>query len=242
MRRGLARQATPEGILLDPNRLAQTVIDMKSGVQEPAAFLDYTERKRSTETTGNVDYYFVVDTSSSMGEDDGSKAKAAAASTLIFLEGLSAMQSDVEREEMDSGTSLDLMIRSAVYTFGAHTGCIKPLSSKLETKERIDAYQAVGRPAGSTPDHLALQAIAEEQRDDTERKRVIIVISDGESDDEDKTTAALSNLHSQPNTLIYGISIGSDAAVELYKPHSQRVDDPRRLPETMQRLITETIL
>jgi hypothetical protein len=218
------------------------VTDIKSGVQEPAAFLDYTERKRSTETTGNADYYFVVDASSSMAEGDGDKAKAAAATSMIFLEGLSAMQADVEREEMESGVSLDLMIRSAVYVFGANTGCLKPLSPSLDAKQRMDTYAAVSRPAGGTPDFVALQAIADEHREDANRKRVIIVTSDGGSDNKEEATNVLNRLRAQPNTFIFGISIGSDAAVELYKPHSQRVDDPRRLPDTMQRLITETIL
>ncbi len=242
MKRGLARQATPEGVLLDPNRLAQSVTDIKSGVQEPAAFLDYTERKRSTETTGNVDYYFGFDASLSMGEDEGKKARAAAAACIISLEGLSAMQADVEREEMDSGVSLDLMIRSAVYVFGANTGCLKPLSPSLDAKQRMDTYSAVSHPSGGTPDYVVLQAIADESREDPDRKRVIIMVSDGESDNKVEAVNALNRLRAQPNTYIFGISIGSDDAVELYKPHSQRVDDPRHLPETMQRLITETIL
>lgn len=242
MKRGLSRQATPTGVLLDPNRLAQTVVDIKSGIQEPVAYLGYTERKRSMETVGNVDYYFVIDTSTSMAEGDGEKAKAATATAMIFLEGLSAMQADVEREEMNSSVNLDLMIRSSVYVFGENTKCIKPLSTSLNVKQRMDTYATVSRPAGGTPDYVALQAIADEQREDSDRRRIIIVMSDGESDNKDEAIKALNRLRAQPNTFVFGISIGSDDAVELYKPHSQRVDNPRDLPEKMRRLISGTIV
>lgn len=225
--------------MLDPNRLAQTVIDLSSGVTEPAAFLDYERARGETEIIGNTDYFLVADTSGSMG---GEKAEAAAASTLIFLEGLSALQADIEEAEAVHGVELGLTIRSSVYTFDTDTKNRKPLSPELDTRERIESFQAVASAGGgATADFLALEAIANEPHTDTERRRVIVVITDGESDDPERAGRAIQALRSQPQTFIHAISIGSQDAVDLYAPNAKRNDDPATLPEAIEALLEETL-
>ena len=240
VKRRLGRNPQTEGALLDPNRLAETVIDIAGGVEEPQAFLDYEHRRAATETVGNTDYYLVIDRSSSMGE--GEKAKNAATSTLIFLEGLAGVQKDIEEAEAQYGIELDVAIRSSVYGFGDTSVNLKPLGAELNEKERLDSYQAAKQPLNEgTNDYLALQDIADEPREDEDRRRIIVVFSDGESNNVEQAGLAVRALRNSPNTVVYGISIGSDEAVTLYAPDARRCDDPNDLPGTLEKLLQETL-
>lgn len=240
IKRRLGRTPQTEGAILDPNRLSETVMDIASGVEQPSAFLDYEHRRASTETVGNTDYYLVIDRSQSMS--DGGKAANAASCTLIFLEGLAGVQADIEEAEAQYGVELDVSIRSGVYGFGNSAHVLKPLSEKVDTKERLDTYQAARQPLGEgTSDFLALEAINGEPSQDPDRRRIIVVLSDGESDGVERATSAVATLRSSPNTTVYGISIGSDAAVTLYAPDSRRCDNPDDLPQTLETLLEETL-
>ena len=87
-RRRLSRQATAEGAILDSDRLAQTVAEVRSGTLEPDAFLDYTQQAVETQTVGNTDYHIVFDGSYSMF---GERAKVAASAAVVSTEGLAGM-------------------------------------------------------------------------------------------------------------------------------------------------------
>lgn len=237
-KRGLGRRALPEGAILDPNRLAQTVIDVKSGVEQPDAFRDYEQRQRQVEAVGKTDYVFVFDVSGSMA--DNGKAQAAASSAVIGLEGLAAMQRDIEDTQAANNIDLELDIRTAIYTFGQETTELKPLSSSLNLKERLDTYAAVSSPGDSnTYDFLALEAIQKLEHD-RDRRQIALVVSDGESGDASRARRAIEQLRSG-GWQIYGVSIGSEEAVQLYRPSAKRIDDPALLPQTIARFIEDTI-
>lgn len=242
-KRGLSRRTFAEGAILDPNRLAQTVIDMNTGTQQPEAFLDYTAIRGKTESVGKTDYAFLFDVSKSM---KGEKAAAAASSAVIGLEGLAALQRDVEEAEAAHHVELDLDIRTAMYTFGEGVTCLKPLSTKVSPKERLDAHAALRNPKdGATRDFLAVEAL-EGLAEETDRRRIAIVVSDGGTYDPTggntsaRTRRAVDRLRGN-GWLVYGISIGSDEAEQLYSPTAKRVDDPARLPDTIRGFIEATI-
>ena len=114
-RRGLSRQSHQDGDILDPNRLAQTVVDIKSSVT-PEAFQRYEAVRGRTELNCKTDYFFVFDCSGSMG---GEPARAAASCAVIMLEGLAGMERDIRQlEEQQSIDLSDLSIRTSLYTFG----------------------------------------------------------------------------------------------------------------------------
>lgn len=237
-RRSLSRRAHQDGDILDPNRLAQTVVDIKSSVT-PEAFQRYETVRGRTELNCKTDYFFVFDCSGSMG---GEPAQAAASCAVIMLEGLAGMERDIRQLEQQQSIDLsDLSVRTSLYTFGTEVTCHKPLSSSLSDKQRLDTYAAVtAADAGSTADYLALQKIIALPHD-RDRQRIVVVVTDGASDDPDAARAAISQLRRDQNTVVYGVSIGSDAAEQLYAPNAKLINDPKDLPNVLQSFIETTI-
>ncbi len=237
-RRGLSRRAHQDGDVLDPNRLAQTVADIKSGVA-PEAFQRYETIRGQAELSCKTDYFFVFDRSESMA---GKSAQSAASCAVIMLEGLASMERDIRKLEKEQNIDLsDLSVRTALYTFGSSSVCHKPLSSSLNDKQRLDTYAAItAADAGDTADYLALQEIAGLRRDH-DRQRIVIVVTDGESSDRNAAYAAINQLRRDQNTVVYGVSIGSIAAEQLYAPNAKFIDDPKDLPNILQSFIETTI-
>jgi hypothetical protein len=237
-RKGLSRKTFPEGAILDPNRLAQTVAEIRSGNDNPDAFRDYESRGRYAETIGNTDYVFLFDVSGSMQRDG--KAVSAGNAAVIAMEGLAAMQRDIEEVEELHHTQLDLEIRTAIYTFGEHATLLKPLSKSLSLKERLDGYAKITNPTEyDTRDYLALREVSA-LKIDGDRRKIVMVITDGESGSPGEAMRVIAELRAN-GWLVYGIGIGSDAAANLYKPTARRVDDPALLPETIKTFIEDTI-
>lgn len=238
-RRGLSRCAHQDGDILDSNRLAQTITDIKSGIAPEAAFQRYETVRGRAELNCKTDYFFVFDCSGSMS---GAPAQATASCAVIMLEGLASMERDIRRLEQQQSIDLsDLSVRTSLYTFGYDATCHKPLGSSLNDKQRLDTYTAIAAAsAGGTADYLALQEIADLPRSQ-DRQRIIIVVTDGGSDDGDATQAAISQLRRDQNTVVYGVSIGSDAAEQLYAPNAKLINDPKDLPNVLQSFIETTI-
>ena len=237
-RRSLSHRPHQDGDILDPNRLAQTVVDIKSSVT-PEAFQRYETVRGRTELNCKTDYFFVFDCSGSMR---GTPAQAAASCAVIMLEGLAGMERDIrqleERQHIDLS---DLSVRTSLYTFDDTAICHKPLSNNLNDKQRLDTYAAItAADAGGTADYLALQKIAHLPHDQ-DRQRIIIVVTDGASNNPDAAQAAISQLRRDQNTVVYGVSIGSDAAEHLYAPNAKRINDPKDLPNVLQSFIEATI-
>lgn len=240
-RKRTLRGAHSEGALLNPDRLAQTYIDVQAGSQEPAAFHDYEQTTAERTLVGKTDYVFVFDRSGSMGQGRGDKSKAAAAAVVMCLEGLDGMQRDIKAAEQEAGVTLDLDIRTALYTFNDEVRCTKQLSHGLTLKERLDSYGDARNPGGGNADTTVLGMIEDlDSEIATDRRKILVMVADGEADDKEAARASVERLRHK-GWQVYGISIGSDAAVELYKPTSRRIDDPSTLPTTMQQLIQETL-
>ena len=237
-RRGLSRRAHQDGDILDPNRLAQTIIDIKSSVA-PEAFQRYETVRGRAELNCKTDYFFVFDCSGSMG---GEPAQAAASCAVIMLEGLAGMERDIRQLEQQQSIDLsDLSVRTSLYTFGDTATCHKPLSSNLNDKQRLDTYAAItAANAGGTADYLALQEIAALPHDQ-DRQRIVIVVTDGKSNDHGAAQVAISQLRRDQNTVVYGVSIGSDDAEHLYAPNAKLINDPKDLPNVLQSFIETTV-
>lgn len=236
-KRGLSRRTFTDGAVLDPDRLVQTVIDVRSNIEEPEAFKNYVVKRGEARSIGKTDYVFMFDVSGSMGRKN---AVNAASSVVIGLEGLAALQRDVAEAEAVHKADIELDIRTAIYIFGDEAACVKPLSTTVTLKERLDTYAAVIDPhGGNTRDFLALEEIAR-WPSESDRRRMLIVVSDGGSNDSARARHAIEKLRDQ-GWFVYGISIGSDEAEHLYHPTARRVDDPDKLQTTIHDFIEATI-
>lgn len=235
-RRRRLRGGHTEGAMLSPERLAQTALEIRLGTLDPPAFSDYEHQLLQRDRSGRADYVFVFDRSGSML---GEKSAAAASAAVICLEAFAGMQRDIEEIETASGVDLDLDIRCAVYTFNDIVSIPKPLSKSISLKERLDTLSEVRSPSGGNADTHVLQAILD-YPPSPDRTRTLIVVSDGEADDPELARSKVERLRGL-GWRVYGISIGSEAAVRLYAPHSRRVDDPALVPEAMRRLVEENL-
>jgi hypothetical protein len=241
-KRVLSRKPQIEGAVLHPDRLAQTIIDLRSDIGQPEAFRDYQRERAPGQSIGETDYIFLLDVSGSMQQDG--KSEAAATSTVIVLEGLAALQRDVEAAERETGLDLELDIRTAIYAFGEESTCLKPLSKTLSNKERLDSYAAVSQPDdGYTRDYLALEEVLQLLQD-KDRRQIVIAVSDGGSngapDARSRARSAIEQLRKN-GAYAYGISIGSDEAEQLYRPTAKMLEDPSKLPETIASFLEATI-
>lgn len=225
-----------EGATLDPDRLAQTYIDLDNNMLEPPAFVDYEKQVSERELTGRTDYHVVFDRSGSM---QGDRSIAAASAGVISLEAISGMQRDIETMQFELGVDVDVDIRSAIYTFNDTISNPKPLSRGISLKERLDTYAEIRDAGGGNADSHILATI-DKLPIEHDRQQILIVVCDGEADDKVLSRKHIEHLRTN-GWRVYGISIDSDAAVELYAPHSERIDDPALLPETLERLIGETL-
>ena len=167
------------------------------------------------------------------------RSEAAAASLVICLEALAGMERDIKQAEAEHNVEVDLSIRTALYTFNDEIDRPKALSSGLSDKERLDSYALVSRPDGENADSHALAAV-EKLPAEPDRKQILIVVSDGQADDKAASRASVLRLRQQ-GWHVYGVSIASPDAVQLYAPDSQRIDDPAQLPAMLQSLIERTL-
>ena len=226
------RGSHPEGALLNPETLAQTYIDTQSNMTNPPAYMEYEESTAEREITGRFDIVLVADTSGSM---KGERAQKAASSLVIFMEALSAMQEDINNAN-NHDVMTDMSIRTAIYTFGDKMMITKPLSEGLTDKERLDSYTSILAADGkATYNAPALQNILNLPVD-PERKQIVVTITDGEATDVNESLTGIQLLRNN-GWQVYGVSIMSDAAVRLYAPTSQRINDVDELPHALTTLL-----
>lgn len=231
-RRRTLRGGHAEGAVLSPERLAQTMLEISTGVPDPPAFSDYEARVMPRDHAGRADYVFVFDRSGSM---TGEKSAAAAGAAVICLEAFAGMQRDAEELAARTGVDLDVEVRCAIFTYNDTVSTPKPLSTGLTLQQRLDTISQVRSPSGGNADTHVLQAVLDFPPAPA-RTRTLVVVSDGEADDPELARAKVEQLR-RMGWRVYGISIGSEAAVQLYAPHSHRVDDPALVPQVMRRLV-----
>lgn len=227
----------PQGPILNPNTLAQTVTDLKTGVpQPPQAFLEYGIRVAEREAEGSYDCYLVVDDSGSMSGEKSGQARLAA---MIFLEGLGAFERQIREQEQQEGIQLKWDVRTSVFTFGSSASEVKPIGPELTDKSRLDVQKAISGGSGGTGDYLALEAIATQIEDEIlkdpsskSRRRLVYVITDGESNDTNQLVAILKKLNSLEVEVV-GIGIVDGSVEAVYPKGSKTIASAKDLPQTL---------
>jgi uncharacterized protein YegL len=235
-RRTLNKPA-PQGPILNPNTIAQTVTDLKTGVpQPPQAFLEHGIRVAEREAEGSYDCYLVVDDSGSMSGEKSGQARLAA---MIFLEGLGAFERQIREQEQQEGIQLKWDVRTSVFTFGSSATEVKPIGPELTDKSRLDVQKAISGASGGTADYLALEAIASQIEDEIlkdpsskGRRRLVYVITDGESSDTSRLGAILKKLNSLEVEVV-GIGIVDGSVEAVYPKGSKTIASAKDLPQTL---------
>jgi hypothetical protein len=217
------------GVILTPEHLARTAVQIRQGKTDIPAFSDYEKRPSNHELTGKTDFVFAFDCSGSM---DGERSRIAASTAVICLEALKAIQDDIEEMGQAANIDLDVDIRTAIYAFTENYTNPKPLSTGLDMKERLDAFSEISSPGGGTSGDF-LGAI-DSLPVDSDRHQVLIVVSDGEFD-ENGRIATLRN----KGWKVFDLSIQADEAVRMFAPDGRLITDPAELPHAMTELIKE---
>jgi len=228
-----------EGVLLDPDNLARTVIQMATGQEDNARpYMDYERLEKNREMSGKLDLWLVVDCSGSM---EGTKSRVAAESAVAVLEGLDDFNQMVQETSKSLGYELDYDARTAVVTFGDDAQITKPLGLTLTTKERIQAVRGIQNPSSSsTCDYLALGKVLDfyNSEPSTDRKKIVIVLTDGKSSDSSELSQVQLLLGQIPNLGVYAIGIEDDSAETNYTPHGKTIQKVDELPDTLSAMVT----
>ena len=227
----------PQGPVLNPNTLAQTYTDLKTGVpQPPQAFLEYGVREAEREAEGSYDCFLVVDDSGSM---EGEKSEQARIAAMIFLEGLGAFEREIREQEEQQGIQLKWDVRSAVFTFGSTASEVKPIGPELTDKARLDVQKAISGGSGSTADYLALEEILQQIEREIAtnpstkgRRRLVYVITDAESDNQAELGNTLKRLQ-ELGVEVVGIGIVDGSVEAVYPKGSKTIADAKDLPQTL---------
>ena len=230
-------EPAPQGPVLNPNTLAQTYTDLKTGVpQPPQAFLEYGIRVAEREAEGSYDCYLVVDDSGSMSGEKSGQARLAA---MIFLEGLGAFERQIREQEQQEGIQLKWDVRTSVFTFGSSASEVKPIGPELTDKSRLDVQKAISGASGGTADFLALEAIATQIEDEIlkdpsskGRRRLVYVITDGESSNASRLGDILKKLNSLEVEVV-GIGIVDGSVEAVYPKGSKTIASAKDLPQTL---------
>lgn len=233
----LSNRTYDDGHILDIERMPEVLADFSSGIYSSDVFKTIEYRKKQDDSAGKIDYIFLVDNSSSMQNE---RCKAAARAALVLIEGLSAVQEDVEDIERSLGLDLDIELRSAIYTFNSDAYVRKKLDEPLNEAVSIRTYQSIKNTSGSTDNLKALNRVKEHVKPDPDRKRVYFVITDGEVSKADEVKSLVANMR-HDGDLVYCIGIGTEAATKVYGPYAKRIDDMSQLPDAIIDYIRESL-
>jgi len=228
-----------EGVLLDPDNLARTIIQMSTGREDDAKpYMDYERLEKNREMSGKLDLWLAVDCSGSM---QGTKARVAAESAVAVLEGLDDFNQMVQETSKSLGYELDYDARTAVVTFGDDARVTKPLGLTLTTKERMQAIDGIQNPSSSdTRDYLALNKVLDfySSEPSADRKKIVVVLTDGKSGSVGKLGEMLASLKQVPNLGVYAIGIEDDSAEINYAPNGKTIQNVNELPDTLSTMVT----
>ena len=185
-----------EGVIIEPGLAGQALADLSKGITDPTVFRDFEGRVRREEMPSTFEATAVLDRSGSM-DSDGKKEEQRRAAILL----METLREFMELPEVkDNLLAPQLKTLSEIRSFGgtAQNVVVKPLSSELTEKQRIETFTTLGDcPGGATEDYISLGQIIEQmrKRDQGEPdyldkvksraiKKLVIIFSDGASSNE----------------------------------------------------------
>ena len=195
-----------EGVMIEPGLAGQAIADLSRGISDPQVFRDFEGRVKREEVPSVFEATAVLDRSGSM--DGGGKKEEQRRAAILLMESLREFMETPEVR--DNLLNPDLKTLSEIRSFGGtnENVLVKPLSSELTEKQRIEVFKTIGTcPGGSTEDYVSLGQIIDEmkQRDKSTSgylesvrtrtiKKLVIVFSDGASSNESEFSKKKSEL------------------------------------------------
>ncbi len=243
VRMKLSPQLEEKGEELEEGILTEAYVESKTG-GKPRAFHEIEARTKEEPSYGALDMTLINDLSGSMTE--GSKLDMDRKSKLLFLESLADFQKEIEEAEYESGVSLGFQVRTETRAFGDFGDAeLKPLSPTLSEKDRIAVWKKLHKASGGTPDFLSLEKVLnsitpEDERAlrEKSRRKVVVVFSDGDSQDSNRVQIVLKKLREKGViTLGLGMTESGVAVKETYKPDAEVIEDIKKLPGAVQKVI-----
>jgi len=233
-----------EGAVIDPGLLVQAKLDADIGIPDSPVWLDYKERPVEVIAPGGFEVTLVCDLSGSM-ESPMEKLVEERRCAILFMEALKDFHQLAEKHREDM---IELGVKSEVRGFGNFEIELKPLSSELEEKKRIEIFKNMARaPGRSTWDYESLKAIREGIDQEKQKrlatgdlKKAVIVFSDGQSSSVSRVREELEKLRGMGVTVVgVGITSYSQAIKNTYSPEGRVCDEVSKLPETLAELLKE---
>ena len=189
-----------EGVMIEPGLTEQALADLSHGISDPTVFRNFEGRIRVEEVPAVFEATAVLDRSGSM--ESGGKMEEQRRAAILLMESLREF---LEFPEVrDNLLSPNLKTLSEIRSFGStdQNVLIKPLSSELSEKERVEVFKTLGScPGSATQDYVSLGQIVDEMkvRETTESgyldkvksrgiKKLVIIFSDGASSNESEFT------------------------------------------------------
>lgn len=239
-----------EGVMIDPGLVAQTYIDIKSGVPNPKTMKDFEGQLIDENIPGKFSIRLVADQSSSMG---GDKAIAQRRSAIVVMEALKEFSDTLDDER--GGMAADLDVQTELRSFGVQEGTrlYKPLSKELTERQRVEYFKGLLETRGGTNDYDALAQIEDDVRikitaDSTyadelkrgKRREIVIVLSDGDSGNVAEAKRRSQNLR-ELGVKVVGLGMTSAATgiQTTYAPDGRVCYDVSNLPKTLEEMLTE---
>lgn len=234
--------------LLSPSNNLNTIghrINVKSlvGAIASGSLNDNPEIFKSPEIGEKVQYEFdgldlflLCDVSQSMSWNGGHKAREAAASAMIILEGL--------MRSADLASAEDL-VRVQIQAFGNGNHTLSPLSHRPDPRALGDTYAKLLNPNEGTQvstsliktlDHIKPAVSGEKPR-----LQVVGIISDGEFNDKESAKVAGQDVENNGGLILQFIYDGANVTVLSNDAKRIDVDNAKDLPKKLFELLPELL-
>jgi hypothetical protein len=230
-----------EGVMIEPGLTQQALTDLSHGISDPTVFRNFEGRVKVEEVPSVFEATAVLDRSGSM--DSGGKKEEQRRAAILLMESLREF---LELPEVrDNLLSPSLKTLSEVRSFGSagQNVVIKPLSSELSEKERVEVFKTLGTcPGSATQDYISLGQIIGDMktRESTESgyldkvknrtiKKLVIIFSDGASSNESEFDKKKSELEQMGVKVVNyrRITDGSNFASQMSGILGEAINDLR---------------
>lgn len=247
------RALKEEGVMIDPGLVAQTYMDVQSGIENPRNMKEFEGHLIDENIPSKFTARFVADQSTSMAENGKNITQRRA--MILGMEALKEF-TDMLDEEGEAIT-VDLDVQTELRSFGVSEGTkvYKPLSKELTERQRIEFFKGLLETSGGTNDYDALAEIEKDIRQkialDSEyaselkrgkRREIVIVTSDGDSGNVAETQKRCKSLR-ELGVKVIGLGMTSDAEgiKTTYAPDGQVCYDVNDMPKVIENLLSDIL-